>query len=89
MPLHTRPPLGRVLLVDDAPATNYLTKLLLTRLGVAGQLLVAGNDAQALLTLDQACTAPVNAACPRLFLLDMNIPVLDGIAFLAACVPLA
>lgn len=29
------PPLTSVLLVDDDPTTNYLNKLLLTRMGVA------------------------------------------------------
>jgi CheY-like chemotaxis protein len=82
------PPLASVLLVDDDPTTNYLNKLLLTRMGVAGQVLVAENGEQALRTLDQACRALGNATCPRLILLDMNMPVLNGIAFLEAYVQL-
>ncbi|GAB3637886.1 response regulator [Hymenobacter arcticus] len=77
-------PLASVLLVDDDPTTNYLNKLLLTRMGVAQQVLVAENGEQALRTLDQTCTAPPTAACPRLILLDMNMPVLNGLAFLEA-----
>jgi CheY-like chemotaxis protein len=85
------PPLANVLLVDDDPTTNFLNKLLLTRMGVAEQVLVAENGEQALRTLNQNCTAPANAACPQLILLDMNMPVLNGLAFLEAYVqmPLA
>jgi CheY-like chemotaxis protein len=67
-------PLPNVLLVDDDPTTNYLNKLLLTRMGVAQQVLVAENGEQALRTLDQTCQAPADSTCPRLILLDMNMP---------------
>jgi CheY-like chemotaxis protein len=78
-------------LVDDDPTTNFLNKLLLTRMGIAEQVLVAENGEQALRTLDQTCTVPASAACPCLILLDMNMPVLNGLAFLEAYVqmPLA
>jgi CheY-like chemotaxis protein len=66
--------LTSVLLVDDDPTTNYLNKLLLTRMGAAEQVLVAENGEQALRT--------------RLILLDMNMPVLNGLAFLEAYVQL-
>jgi CheY-like chemotaxis protein len=84
-------PLSSVLLVDDDPTTNFLNKLLLTRMGVAEQVLVAENGEQALRTLDQTCSASVDPLCPRLILLDMNMPVLNGLAFLEAYVqmPLA
>lgn len=84
-------PLSSVLLVDDDPTTNFLNKLLLTRMGVAEQVLVAENGEQALRTLNQTCSASVNPACPRLIFLDMNMPVLNGVAFLEAYVqmPLA
>jgi CheY-like chemotaxis protein len=84
-------PLSSVLLVDDDPTTNFLNKLLLTRMGVAEQVLVAENGEQALRTLHQTCTAPATAVCPKLILLDMNMPVLNGLAFLEAYVqmPLA
>lgn len=80
------PPLSSVLLVDDDSTTNYLNKLLLTRMGIAEQVLVAENGEQALRTLDQTCRTPESAACPRLILLDMNMPVLNGLAFLEAYV---
>jgi CheY-like chemotaxis protein len=79
--------LTSVLLVDDDPTTNYLNKLLLTRMGAAEQVLVAENGEQALRTLVQTCVAET-MTCPRLILLDMNMPVLNGLAFLEAYVQL-
>ena len=77
------PALTSVLLVDDDPTTNYLNKLLLTQMEVAKQVLVAENGEQALRTLVQTCTAETTT-CPSLILLDMNMPVLNGLAFLEA-----
>jgi CheY-like chemotaxis protein len=77
-------PLPSVLLVDDDPTTNFLNKLLLTRMGVAQQVLVAENGEQALRMLDQSCQVAESSACPRLILLDMNMPVLNGLGFLEA-----
>jgi CheY-like chemotaxis protein len=84
------PPLHSVLLVDDDPTTNFLNKLLLTTMQVSEQLFVAENGEQALRALTQHCT-PMAATCPQLILLDMNMPVLNGLAFLEvfAQLPLA
>ena len=78
------PPLIRVLLVDDDPTTNFLNQLLLKRMGVAEQVLVAENGEQALRMLSQACTAPEQPTCPQLILLYLNMPVLNGLGFLEA-----
>lgn len=72
----------RVLLVDDDQTTNFLNKLLLTRLGVTEQVQMAANGEEALRLLVQQGNAP--ATCPNLILLDMNMPVLNGLAFLEA-----
>ena len=72
----------RVLLVDDDQTTNFLNKLLLTRLGVTEQVLTATNGEEALRVLAQQCNEL--ATYPLLILLDMNMPVLNGLAFLEA-----
>ena len=76
--------LSSVLLVDDDPTTNFLHEQLLLSLGVTDQCLVAENGAEALALLAQT-TAPEDA-CPALVLLDVHMPVMDGIDFLEAYV---
>ncbi|TPG67111.1 two-component system response regulator [Hymenobacter nivis] len=78
--------LPSVLLVDDDPTTNFLNEHLLRTLGVTEECLVATNGAEALEVLARTC-APVGAACPALILLDVNMPVMNGIDFLEAFQP--
>lgn len=70
------PTLTSVLLVDDDSTTNYLNSILLNRLHVAEHLLVAENGREALATLA--------THRPALILLDINMPVMNGIEFLEA-----
>jgi CheY-like chemotaxis protein len=84
------PKLDCILLVDDDQATNYLNQLLLKRLDVAKQVLVALNGQDALDTL-QARYEQASEASSTLVLLDMKMPVMDGFEFLGeyAKLPLA
>lgn len=79
------PLLSSVLLVDDDRTANFLHKLLVTTMGIAAQVLVAEDGQQALDTLAKA------SAPPALILLDLNMPVLNGVDFLRryAQLPLA
>lgn len=81
-------PLASVLLIDDDTTTNFLNKALLTRMGITQQVLTAENGEQGPGTLGQTCLGPESAACPQLVLLDMNMPVLNGLGFLEAYVQL-
>lgn len=77
--------LSLVLLVDDDATTNFLNEHLLNKLGVAEAVLVARNGEEALRLLAETCANPVT--CPELVLLDLNMPVMSGIAFLEAFQP--
>ena len=71
--------LPSVLLVDDDETANFLNEHLLRRLGVAERVHVVEDGAQALALL----TRPEPLA-PTLLLLDLKMPVMDGVEFLQA-----
>lgn len=75
--------LSSVLLVDDNETTNFLNEALLRDLRVTDHLLVARNGVEALALLENECAAPT-VSCPALILLDVNMPVLNGMQFLEA-----
>ena len=65
-----------ILIVDDSPAFNHLTKLTLGKVGVKGSITELSNGQKALHYLED------NANCPDVILLDINMPVMDGFDFL-------
>jgi CheY-like chemotaxis protein len=75
--------LSSILLVDDDATTNFLNQTLVKRAKVADHVLVAENGRVALQVLEATCT-PGSAECPSLILLDVNMPVMNGIEFLEA-----
>ncbi|UOG77639.1 response regulator (plasmid) [Hymenobacter tibetensis] len=75
--------IAKVLLVDDDSTATFLNEQLLRRLQVAEQLLVARNGVEALHALEQVCAEPAELVGPLLVLLDLHMPVMNGLEFLA------
>jgi CheY-like chemotaxis protein len=69
-----------ILLVDDDQICNFLTQQILLRLEVANEIYTALNGREALKLLTPS---DGNATIiPDLILLDLNMPIMDGFAFL-------
>ena len=63
----------KILLVDDDPITNYISKIQLKNLGFEN-IDAVENGKQAI--------AYVKNECPNLIFLDINMPIMDGFEFL-------
>ena len=77
------PQVPSILLVDDDETTNFLNQALIKRAQITERVLVATNGLEALQVLQATCT-PNSTECPSLILLDVNMPVMNGIEFLEA-----
>ncbi|KAA6433598.1 response regulator [Rufibacter glacialis] len=73
-------PLNMIMLVDDDDTTNFVNKRLLTKLGVAKEILIKKNGAEALEYLQESARQGI--AYPDLIFLDIKMPVMDGFSFL-------
>ena len=73
--------LNHVVLIDDNETTNFLNRRLLDKLQVTQQVSVFTNAAQAFQTVwgeGRAAEAP-----PELVFVDLHMPQMDGVEFLA------
>ena len=75
--------LSAILLVDDDPSTNFLNEATLYPMQLADTILVAKNGREAIDLLQSDQLQPT-AEQPVLILLDMAMPVMNGMDFLAA-----
>jgi CheY-like chemotaxis protein len=70
-----------ILVVDDDEATRLTLRRWLSHLQVRGQVLEAVDGQQALALIDEHCQA-TTPPLPLLVLLDLRMPVMDGLEFL-------
>jgi CheY-like chemotaxis protein len=75
------PTITSVLLVDDDSTNNFLNERLLRGLAVADHIVVATNGQEALNVLHQTAGS---TQAPTLILLDIQMPIMNGIEFLEA-----
>jgi CheY-like chemotaxis protein len=73
--------LPTILLVDDDDPTRRILRRWLTHLGVQGQVLEAEDGQQALEVVEAHYQAGDHSS-PLLVILDLNMPVMDGLEFL-------
>lgn len=71
-----------ILLVDDDETTRVTLRRWLAHLQVRGQVLEAADGQAALALIDGHCQAST-PPLPLLVLLDLQMPVMDGLEFLA------
>src|SRR5688572_8768990 len=74
--------MGTVLLVDDDHICNFLMTKALGKLGSVKEILSALNGRQAI-DLIRDCAANLRNV-PEVIFLDINMPIMDGFAFLEA-----
>ena len=74
--------LRHILLVDDDEISNFVTEDLLRDMNLAADVTTSSNGDVALSFLDRLFHSPESTAnLPELILLDINMPVMDGLTF--------
>lgn len=74
--------LRNILLIDDDEITNYIGSDLITAMDVTESVSIAGGGQEALDYLEKACKDEPGSV-PEIIFLDMNMPEMDGLGFLA------
>jgi CheY-like chemotaxis protein len=76
----------KILLVDDDEDSNFLTKRIIVRAHIADEVTTVLNGKEAYELVKQCAGKKANQnQCPDLVLLDIKMPVMNGIEFLQVC----
>jgi len=73
-----------ILLVDDDDTSNFINKLVLRSMAIAGEIIVSTNGEDALDYLKNESLKKKSGEYPTLILLDINMPIMNGFEFLDA-----
>ena len=74
--------LNSVLLIDDEPISNIISHSVITKLDIAKEITLRDNGASALEFIEEYYSK--NRSFPELIIVDVNMPVMNGIEFLEA-----
>ena len=77
--------LDKILCVDDDPITLMLCKKVVEKVEFAKEIITVQNGEEAIQYFDQLfkeMKTDTSIVCPKLVLLDLNMPVMDGWEFL-------
>jgi|KBSMisStandDraft_5_1062788.scaffolds.fasta_scaffold08760_3 CheY-like chemotaxis protein len=75
----------KILLVDDDEDSNFLTKRIIVRSNIADEVATALNGKEAFEVVRKCKEKNGEQQCPDLVLLDIKMPVMNGIEFLQVC----
>jgi CheY-like chemotaxis protein len=76
----------KILLVDDDEIANFYNQMIIEDMQIAHVIVVKTNGAEAMKFLEDQCWKENSIsieACPEIIFLDVNMPVMNGLEFLA------